>query len=74
MRGCKRLKNINSVSGKLGERHSDPSEPLAFAPKAANQIEEIGRSPGYFLAGVDGFGARLAVWPARPGPPACRQL
>jgi hypothetical protein len=24
MRGCKRLKNINSVSGKLGERHLDP--------------------------------------------------
>ena len=24
MRGCKRLKNINSVSGKLGERHVDP--------------------------------------------------
>ena len=23
MRGCKRLKNINSVSGKLGERHRD---------------------------------------------------
>src|ERR1700676_1684934 len=24
MRSCKRLKNINSVSGKLGERHIDP--------------------------------------------------
>jgi len=23
MRGCKRLKNINAVSGKLGERHLD---------------------------------------------------
>src|SRR4029077_7635107 len=26
MRGCKRLKNINAVSGKLGERQSDPGQ------------------------------------------------
>jgi len=29
MRGCKRLKNINSVSGKLGERQLDPLQPTA---------------------------------------------
>jgi hypothetical protein len=29
MRGCKRLKNTNSVSGKLGERQLDPSETFA---------------------------------------------
>src|ERR1700730_12867908 len=31
MRSCKRLKNINSVSGKLGERHVDPLLPVANA-------------------------------------------
>src|ERR1700739_1891983 len=33
MRGCKRLKNINAVSGKLRERHSDSWEPFALASK-----------------------------------------
>lgn len=28
MRGCKRLRNINVVSGNLGERHDDPLRPL----------------------------------------------
>jgi hypothetical protein len=29
MRSCKQLKNINSVSGKLGERHFDPKGPVS---------------------------------------------
>jgi hypothetical protein len=29
MRGWKRLKNINAVSGKLGEAHIDPDLPVA---------------------------------------------
>jgi hypothetical protein len=35
MRVCNRLKNINSVSGKLGERHFDP-----FLPLAADRFRE----------------------------------
>jgi hypothetical protein len=31
MRSCKRLKNINSVSGKLGERQVDPMRTVTIA-------------------------------------------
>jgi len=48
-------------------------------PESALTLQSRWRSPeirsresdshrGYFLAGVDGFGARFAVWPARPAP------
>jgi hypothetical protein len=36
MRGCKQLKNINSVSGKLGERHFDPLLPVTTVRFAAD--------------------------------------
>jgi hypothetical protein len=38
MRSCKRLKNINSVSGKLGERQFDPLRTFAGVGYRAVQI------------------------------------
>lgn len=42
MRGCKRLKNINSVSGKLGERQVDPLETVATVCFAVSETTDSG--------------------------------
>ena len=47
MRSCKRLKNINSVSGKLGERHIDPFllvvKDRFGEVQVANRTDSLGR-------------------------------
>ena len=59
MRSCKRLKNINSVSGKLGERQGDLKKRIfTYAKVQSVLIPRLGRSVKGLVDLVNGLEAR----------------